>query len=163
MRSLIDDERLPRRHIACLLSDRRGEDPALLEGLRLRSSGPARLSLVHVCPPPVTCVSPYGDVWIDDPVALEAAARAWLEERTRGVAGVDRVLLHGPVVPSLCAWARSSRVDLIVVTRPASRLRRALVGDASRCTRHASCPVLVAGEPKRVRGVAAPRSVRATA
>ena len=162
MRSLTG-EGSRQRHIACLLSGRRGEDPALLEGLRLRSPGPARLSAVHVCPPPVTCVSPYGDVWIDDPLALEAAARAWLEERTSGVEGVDRVLLHGPVLPSLCAWARSSRVDLIVVTRPASWLRRALVGDASRCVRHASCAVLVAGERNRVRGTSTSCSVRATA
>ena len=161
MRSSDDDG--SRRHIACLLSDRPGEDPALLEGLRLRSSGHARLSLVHVCPPPVTCVSPYGDVWMDDPVALEDAARARLEETARGLDGVEHVLLRGPVVPALCAWARSARVDLIVVTRPASRLRRALVGDPSRCARGAPCPVLVAGERRRVRRVRAARPVRATA
>ena len=130
-------------HIACCVEESRGSYLALAEASRLRALAPGRLSVVHlfeIAPAVATLEVPW--------VALDGGAgetmAEWLRELA-GASGGDPVMLRGgSPADTVCAWADSEAVDLLVVGALRGRLDRLLRGDFTGwVVAHAGCPVLV--------------------
>lgn len=127
---------------------------ALEEGVR---SG-TRVTAVSAWTDLATAGYPLGGVLVTDPARVEqlalATAEELLKEATEKVPGTDRIetataALHGPASAVLAELSRTA--DLVVVgTRSASALSRAVLGSvSSSLLHHASCPVVVVPEPRR--------------
>lgn len=136
---------------------------ALEEGVRRGSKVTALCAWTDLA----TAGYPLGGVLVTDPAQVEQLARETaeelLKEATGKVAGADGIetgvaALRGPAAAVLAEMSRTA--DLVVVgTRSASALSRAVLGSvSSSLLHHASSPVVVVPEP-RPAGTRAPRVV----
>jgi nucleotide-binding universal stress UspA family protein len=137
----------PYSRIACCIDNDGMAEDVLREGIRLADGALGALNVVHVIAPPHALIaSPYA--YIAPAMELRDDAEAWLEEVTRGIPEATTVLLEGFPAREVCAWARSSGVDLIVAAARRGLLERTMLGGfASHIAYHASCPVLLVHPP----------------
>ncbi len=90
----------PYEHIACCLEDSPGSRRALQEAQRLRASGPGRLTIVHVTPPPII----YGEsLGLPPEDEITDVASAWLTNELERIDGGESVLLSGHPASTVCA------------------------------------------------------------
>ena len=137
----------PYERIACCVDRDKMTEQVITEGLRLAGGDASALQLVHVVPPPHTAVAgpfayiaPVTEVW--------GEAETWLEERAREFPGATPVLLDGSPARTLCAWAATHRIDLIVAAAHRGRVERAMLGGfAAHIAYHAPCSVLLVHIP----------------
>jgi nucleotide-binding universal stress UspA family protein len=133
----------PYPHIACCVDDSEGSDRAVAEAVRLRATGPGRLSLVFVAPVPLVYTG-LGTEFVPDPADLSEASRRWLEGRAARVPDAEPVLLNGYPPSAVCDWAAESGCDLLVAAAHRGRVERMLLGSfAGYLAYHAPCPVLL--------------------
>lgn len=136
---------------------------ALEEGVRRGSKVTALCAWTDLA----TAGYPLGGVLVTDPAQVERLARETaeelLKEATGKVAGADGIeigvaALRGPAAAVLAEMSRTA--DLVVVgTRSASALSRAVLGSvSSSLLHHAASPVVVVPEP-RAAGTRPPRVV----
>ncbi len=135
----------PFRHIACCLDGSPAGDAALAAAMRMRALGDGRLTLVHVVDPGVEASAGIATDAAND--AIEEA-RLWMERMVALAPPCDGVLLDGNPATTVCAWARESGVDLLVVVRHRGRMEHLLVGSvAQHLAYHAPCPVMLVRPP----------------
>jgi nucleotide-binding universal stress UspA family protein len=137
----------PYSRIACCIDNDGMTEDVLCEGIRIADGALGALTVVHVLAPPRALIaSPYAG---GAPVMeLRDEAEAWLEEVTRGIPEAATMLLEGPPAREVCAWARSSGVDIIVAAARRGLMERVMLGGfASHIAYHAPCSVLLVHPP----------------
>jgi nucleotide-binding universal stress UspA family protein len=143
-------DRLAIRHILVPLDFSGMSRQALLSAVPLARRHGAKISLIHVCLPPMVTES-YPDGGIVVPISserllkganahLQLLATQLLPRDLRG----ETLVREGNPAYEIVQAAEGLKVDLIVVsTTGSSGLRRVLLGStAERIVRHAHCPVL---------------------
>ena len=137
----------PYNRIACCIDEDGMADVVLREGIRLAGGALGTVSVVHVIAPPHALIAgSYG--YIPPLVEPRGEAEAWLEEVTRGIPEATKVLLEGFPPREVCAWARSSAVEVIVAAAHRGLVERAMLGGfASYIAYHAPCSVLLVHRP----------------
>jgi nucleotide-binding universal stress UspA family protein len=137
----------PYTRIACCVDNDGMAETVLREGIRLADGDLGALSVVHVVAPPQALIaSSYAYVApvMEDP----GDAKAWLEDVIREIPEATRVLLDGFPAKKVCAWARSSGVEIIVAAARRSLVERVMLGGfASHIAYHAPCSVLLVHPP----------------
>ena len=95
-----------------------------------------------IAPPHALIASAYA--YVAPVMELRDEAEAWLEEVTQGIPEAATLLLEGFPAKEVCAWARSSGVDIIVAAARRGLLERTMLGGfASHIAYHAPCSVLL--------------------
>ena len=137
----------PYRRIACCIDNDGMADDVLREGIRLADGALGALTVVHVLAPPQALIaSSYA--YVAPVMEVPSDAEAWLEDVTREVPEATRVLLDGFPAKEVCAWARSSGVEIIVAAARRSLVERVMLGGfASHIAYHAPCSVLLVHPP----------------
>jgi nucleotide-binding universal stress UspA family protein len=137
----------PYNRIACCIDRDDMADVVLREGARLADGALGALRVVHVVAPAQPLMaSPYG--YVAPAMELRSEAEAWLQDLTRGLAEATPVVLEGFPTKEVCAWARSSGVDLLVAAAHRGLVERAMLGGfASYLAYHAPCSVLLVHPP----------------
>ena len=137
----------PYNRIACCIDGDGMADDVLREGIRLADGALGTLSVVHVVPPSHALIaSSYG--YVAPAMEVRGDAEAWLEDVSRGVPEATRVLLDGFPAREVCAWARSSGVDIIVAAAHRGVVERVMLGGfAAHIAYHAPCSVLLVHPP----------------
>ena len=131
-------------HIACCVEASRGSHLALAEASRLRAQGPGRLSVVHVFEAIPAVAAAFEVPWVGLSEGDEETMSEWLRELVGASGGEPVMLRGGSPAATVCAWAESEAVDLLVVGGLRGRLDRFLRGDFTGwVVSHARCPVLV--------------------
>lgn len=138
----------PYERIAVAIDRDQMAGQVIAEGLRLAGGDASALQLVHLVPPPHTAVAgPFA--YIAPVTEIWGEAEAWLEGRAREFPGATPVLLDGPPARTLCAWAATHRIDLIVAAAHRGRVERAMLGGfAAYIAYHAPCSVLLVHPPR---------------
>jgi nucleotide-binding universal stress UspA family protein len=107
----------------------------------------AELTIVHVAPPPATAPSgviPSVTTPAGTTIDIHASLDAWLEQLASRDPYARAELIEGlGVGETLCAWADSNRISLIVVGSREGGVAASLGSTASYLVRHAPCDVLV--------------------
>lgn len=131
----------PYAHIACCVDGSAAARDALDEAVRLRATGPGRLSVVHVAAPPA--VVGY-DRAAAEPELFVHAAREWLDALVADLPDAKPVLLWGHPATSVEQWARANGCNLLVAAAHTGPVARAVLGSFSRhLASHAPCPTLL--------------------
>ena len=134
--------------IACVVVGRDEDALALAEAVRWREALRALLSVLYALPAPVCAVSPLGDVWCEDHVAVVAAAGEWLERHAAGPGVAERVIIPGPAGASVGDWIARHDPLLVLAARRTGGLRRLVGGDASSSLpRNVACAIQVVRSP----------------
>ena len=130
-------------HVACFVDDSAASRAALDHAVRLRDQlGAARLSVVHVIPPPV-----YFGVYYPPEATAPPSSPPWLEELGRAAPGaevrfIDAFSAYPPA--EAVRWASAEAVELIVAGSHRGLYRRITLGGfASHLAYHALCPVVL--------------------
>jgi nucleotide-binding universal stress UspA family protein len=137
----------PYTRIACCVDNDGMAETVLREGIRLADGALGALTVVHVLAPPQALIaSSYA--YVAPVMEVPSDAEAWLEDVTREVPEATRVLLDGFPAKEVCAWARSSGVEIIVAAARRGLMERVMLGGfASHIAYHAPCSVLLVHPP----------------
>jgi nucleotide-binding universal stress UspA family protein len=107
----------------------------------------ARLTIVHVTPPPATAPSgviPTSTTPAGAIVDMHAHLDSWIEELASRDADADAVLIESlDVGHALCEWAEEDGISLIVMGAREGGAVTKLGSTATYMARHAPCDVLI--------------------
>lgn len=133
--------------IACCIDRDEMAGTVLDEAVRLADGDLGSLRIVHVVAPPrAVGAGPFS--YVAPMREVRDEAETWLSDITARIPGASPVLLDGHPAREVCAWARSSGVDLIVAAAHRGFAERAMVGGfASHLAYHGPCSVLLVHRP----------------
>jgi nucleotide-binding universal stress UspA family protein len=136
------------QNILCPVDFSESSQAAVKPAAEMARDGNARLSLVHVCAPPM--VYPEAPFMIPDMAQLFAVAEQGIAECKRratewGAARVNTRVAQGVPWERIVHMAKDEGFDLVVMgTQGRTGLSHVLLGSvAEKVVRHAPCPVMV--------------------
>ena len=134
-------------HVACCCESEHVSERAVQEAVRVAGLSAARLSFVHVLPPPGrytggrTPWSPPDEVLAQE---LLEDARRWLEPIAARHGGDAVVIMGADLSLRMKEWAREAGCDLIVACPHTRRILGVVLGSfATGLIRDSPCPVLL--------------------
>lgn len=134
-------------HIACCVDQSEASLRGLHHAARVREqSGAARLTAVHLIPPPV-----YVGVYYPPPEPPSQDIPDWLTEMAAGVPDCEIVVVDSyanfPPAEAV-AWAKENAVDILVAASHQGFFKRMVMGSfAAYLAYHSECPVLLVPPP----------------